>query len=85
LPARSAAAAKKEFDTSGKSPAYLHHRKNCKSPRRETGSGFFIGNLESGFPNRTAAAFHGRTILPKQRIVARRASKRAAVRTISEA
>ena len=25
----------KQFDTSGKSPAYLHHRKSCKSPRRK--------------------------------------------------
>jgi hypothetical protein len=31
----------KEFDTSGKSPAYLHHRKNYKRPRRETGRGLF--------------------------------------------
>jgi len=30
----------KEFDTSGKSPALGHHRKD-RSPRRETGRGFF--------------------------------------------
>src|SRR5450756_2429545 len=32
---------RKGFDTSGKSLASLHHRKNLKSPRRETGRGFF--------------------------------------------
>jgi hypothetical protein len=42
----------KKFDASGKSPAYSHHRKNSKSPRRETGRGFF----HSKFLNRTAAA-----------------------------
>jgi len=28
-----------EVDTSGKSPAYFHHRSNNPSPRRETGGG----------------------------------------------
>ena len=37
---------------SGKSPAYLHHRKNFESPCRETGCGLF----HSSFPNRAAAA-----------------------------
>ncbi|QWG17134.1 hypothetical protein KMZ68_19425 [Bradyrhizobium sediminis] len=31
----------KKFDTSGKSPAYIHHRKDQQSPRRETGRGLF--------------------------------------------
>jgi hypothetical protein len=36
----------KEIDTTGKSPAYIHRRKNFAeqelSPRREIGGGFFI-------------------------------------------
>jgi hypothetical protein len=37
-----------EFDTSGKSPAYLHHRKNFEAR---------AGKPAAGFLNRTAAAF----------------------------
>jgi hypothetical protein len=59
---------------SGKSPAYLQHRKNCKSPRRETGRGFF----HSSFLNRTAAA--GAT--SSHASASRQASQRAAVRAL---
>jgi hypothetical protein len=31
---------KNQLAMSGKSPAYLHRRKNSKSPRREIGRGF---------------------------------------------
>jgi hypothetical protein len=34
----------------------------AKARAGKPAAGFFIRNLESGFPNRTAAAFHGRTI-----------------------
>jgi len=148
----------KRFDTSGKSPAYPHHRKSCKSPRRRPAAGFllrrrwalkesslivqvppmirvsrswFVGNVKHGSvilvrgadmpsvpskksltrranhrhiliiartaksPRRKPAAgfciwiyrigrrphFTGAPSPQKQRIVARRASKRAAVRT----
>jgi hypothetical protein len=37
----------KKFDTSGKSPAYRHHRKNCKSPRRKRPRVFAFGFPES--------------------------------------
>jgi len=50
----------KTFDTSGKSPAYLHHRKNSKARAGETGRGFF----SSRFLNRTAAATSWRHIIP---------------------
>jgi hypothetical protein len=45
------------FDTSGKSPAYLHHRNNTKARAGKPAAGFF--NLN--FLNRTAAARHGAT------------------------
>ena len=47
----------KTFDTSGKSPAYLHHRKNSKARAGKPAAGFFNPN----FLNRTAAARHGAT------------------------
>jgi hypothetical protein len=56
-----------KFDTSGKSPAYLHHRKNCRARAGKPAAGFF---------NRTAAAFATHYLLS----VARRVCKRAAVR-----
>jgi hypothetical protein len=56
-----------EFDTSGKSPAYLHHRKNFRARAGKPAAGFF---------NRTAAAFATHYLLS----VARRVCKRAAVR-----
>jgi hypothetical protein len=62
------------FDTSGKSPAYLHHRKSFESPRRETGRGLFHwGFFESD-------GSRGRTILPES--ASRKASRRAAVRAL---
>jgi len=45
------------FDTSGKSPAYLHHRKNSKARAGKPAAGFF----NPSFLNRTAAARHGAT------------------------
>lgn len=47
----------KTFDTSGKSPAYLHHRKNSKARAGKPAAGFF----NPYFLNRTAAARHGAT------------------------
>jgi hypothetical protein len=57
----------KKFDRSGKSPAYLHHRKNFRARAGKPAAGFF---------NRTAAAFATHYLLS----VARRVCKRAAVR-----
>jgi hypothetical protein len=57
--------ANKKFDTSGKSPAYLHHRKNFLSPRREIGRGLFQSD-----GSRIRSAF----ILRCQRIDAKRVS-----------
>jgi hypothetical protein len=45
------------FDTSGKSPAYCHHRKNSRARAGKPAAGFFNPN----FLNRTAAARHGAT------------------------
>jgi hypothetical protein len=45
------------FDTSGKSPAYLHHRKNSQARAGKPAAGFF----NPRFLNRTAAARHGAT------------------------
>jgi hypothetical protein len=56
--AKSSSATFKTFDTSGKSPAYLHHRKNSKSPRRgNPAAGFF----NPYFPYRPATARYGAT------------------------
>jgi hypothetical protein len=38
-------AGKKGFDTSGKSPADIHHRKNFETRSGETGRGFFHLNF----------------------------------------
>jgi hypothetical protein len=63
----------KGFDTSGKSPAYIHHRSNL-SPRRETGRGLFASSfLKSGFLNRTAVRISRPFISP---MTAPRRSKR---------
>jgi len=53
---------RKVLAPSGKSPAYIHRR---NSQAR-------AGKPVAGFLNRTATAVHGRTILPMQRIAARR-------------
>jgi hypothetical protein len=61
----------KEIDTTGKSPAYSHRRKNFASqelsPRRETGRGFFHLKVS----NRTAARIRGARIIPFRCIDAR--------------
>ena len=45
----------KKFDTSGKSPAYLHHRKNFRARAGKPAAGFLIWILS----NWTAISFHG--------------------------
>lgn len=51
------AGARKTFDTSGKSPAYLHHRENSKARAGKPAAVFF----NPSFLNRTAGARHGAT------------------------
>jgi hypothetical protein len=60
------------LDTSGKSPAYHHHRKNFKAR---------AGKLAAGFLNRTAAAFFGACHSSHVGSSSQDASRRAAVRT----
>jgi hypothetical protein len=66
------AAVRFNLDTSGKSPAYLHHRKNF---------GARAGKLVAGFLNRTAAAFFGACHSSHVSSSSQDASRRAAVRT----
>jgi hypothetical protein len=61
------------LDTSGKSPAYHHHRKNFKAR---------AGKLAAGFLNRTAAAFFGACHSSYVSSSSQDVSRRAAVRTI---
>jgi hypothetical protein len=63
---------KKGFDTSGKSLADIHHRKNSKSPRRKIGRGLFQWNFRIGRRPARNGATSFRT-LPERR-------KRAVVR-----
>jgi hypothetical protein len=60
------------LDTSGKSPAYLHHRKNFKARAGKPAAGFF---------NRTAAAFFRACHSSHVGSSSQDASRRAAVRT----
>jgi hypothetical protein len=71
---------RKQFDTSGKSPAYRHHRKSSGARAERSAAGFFIGIFLLEFPNRTAAARHDATS-PNAPSPGRR--KRAAVRTFN--
>ena len=64
----------KAFDTSGKSPAYCHHRENLKARAGETGRGLFRLHFQSD-GGRTSRRLILPTPSPKRR-------KRAAVRTI---
>jgi hypothetical protein len=48
----------KRFDTSGKSPAFLHHRKNCKSPRRENRQRAFAFGFPESDGGRISRAHH---------------------------
>jgi hypothetical protein len=59
------------FDTSGKSAAWWHHRKNFEEPAPEDGRGLFVSRIER------AAARHGATSFERT-LPGRR--KRAAVR-----
>jgi hypothetical protein len=63
----------RRFDTSGKSPAYLHHRKNSKARAGRPAAGFSLGLLESD-------GSRGRIILLES--ASRKASRRAAVRAL---
>jgi hypothetical protein len=46
----------KKFDTSGKSPVYLHHRKNFEARAGKSAAGFFAGSRESCSSSPTSAA-----------------------------
>jgi hypothetical protein len=46
----------KKFDTSGKSPAYLHHRKNFRARAGKPAAGFFAGSRERYSSSPTSAA-----------------------------
>jgi hypothetical protein len=62
-----------EFDTSGKSPAYLHHRKNFRARARRLAAGFFESD-----GSRIFRACHSSHVSSSSQD----ASRRAAVRTI---